>query len=245
MNNDIPLSEQIKYMNNVEKERRLNVMTVLTINDGHLRPSLFGFTKNFDLLKNTLASWIIVAIFFGFGALSLSLFNSIGVVVYMLIIQALFIKLGISSLKEYKKLVHSIKNIQYAIDNDLVDYESDSGFSFIKSNDENIGKSLGLVAKYMAIFNSKQLLGAVILKHKNHTPFVILMSLACLTFILMTHNLGVVIGSLALLITLVSSFKTQGMIYKTVVLYFSGIKENLMQSLKERVSELNQEEAND
>lgn len=245
MNNDMPLSEQIKYMNEVEKERRLNVMNVLTINDGHLRPSLYGFTKNFDLLKNTLASWIIAAVFFGFGALSFSIFNSVGVVVYMLVIQVLFIKLGLSSLKEYKRLMHSIRNIQYGIDNDLIDYESDSDVSFMKSKDESISKSLGLVAKYMAIFNCKQLLGAVILKHKNHTPFMILMSLGCLTLILMSHNLGVIIGSVALLISLVSSFKIQGMIYKKIVLYFSGIKENLMQSLKERVAELKQEEANE
>lgn len=249
MNNDTPLSEQIKALSEIEKSGKLNFMNVLTFNDGHLKTSLYGITKNFDLLTHTLVSWIIAIVFFAFGALSYSIFGTIGVVVYIALVELLFIWLGLNSVKEYKNVMNSILNIKHAIDSDLIIYEHNEfgdksqslNVSFMTSNDQEVAKSLGLIAKFVAIFNSKQLLGAVILKHKNHMPFIIIMGVMCLMLIAMTQALTVSITSLALLITLVSCFVAQGKMYKSIVIYFAGIKENLITSLKERADELNEE----
>ena len=99
MNNDTPLSEQIKALGEIEKGKKLNVMNVLTFNDGHLKTSLYGITKNFDLLTHTLVSWIIAIVFFAFGALNYSIFGTLGVVVYMALVELLFIWLGVELCK--------------------------------------------------------------------------------------------------------------------------------------------------
>ena len=145
--------------------------------------------------------------------------------------------------------MNSILNIKYAIDSDLIVYDHNElgdksqplNVSFMTSNNEEVARSLGLIAKFVAIFNSKQLLGAVILKHKNHTPFVIIMGVMCLVLISMTQSLEVCLTSLALLITITSCFVAQGKIYKAIVIYFGAIKENLIASLKERAEEINEE----
>lgn len=249
MSNNISLSNQIKELSDIEKSQRLNVMNVLTVNDGHLKTSLYGLTKNFDLLTDTLVSWVIAAVFLAFGAGSFFMFGSLGVVVYLAFVEAMFIWLGLNSIKEFKNVMNSIENIKYAIDKELIDHQTvvvNDGddavnVSYMTSKDKSVSESFGLIARFVAIFNSKQLLGAVILKHKNHTPFIIIMAVVCLILIAMTHKLAVIVSSIALLITLISCFTIKGKIYKIVVVYFSGIKQNLMEGLKERVDEINKE----
>lgn len=208
------MTKQLERLRVVEKERKLHIVDTLRLNNGLLRTELYGFIKNFDLTKGTMLSWVLSMVFLAIGIPNLLFFGTNALLVWFLLVQALVIWITFKSLNEYKKWKHSIRNVNRAIDDGLIDFSTEATYindvavqtSTMSSKDETVADSLGTIAKYITLFNSNYLLGAVLLKHKNHTPFIMIFSVACLLLFLAAKNVFVLCASITLLISLVSCF---------------------------------------
>lgn len=243
---DEKISELIETLTKIEKEGRLNIMNVIAINDGHLRPSLYGMTMNLNLSDGTLISWLLAGMFLGLGLLFNSIFGHIGLMVFVTLIQACIIYLSWVAIKEYERVMSSIRNIKYAIDNKTIYHETevvnDEVVSFMKSNDEDVTKSLGLISKYIGLFRTRKLLGAILLKHRNHMPMSILLIVSCAILYSVSNQIMMVgLVLLALVASTITYFIVGGMLYKTLSEYFSSIKESVLQSIKEESESISED----
>ena len=249
MSNENNLFDKIKALSDIEDKKQLNIANVYMINDGHLRPSLYGITLNFDLTNGTMISWILSGMFLGVSLILFSLWGQIPLLVFMTLVQFMFIYLGHETIKEYKRFSLSTINIQKAIDDDRIDYDIETidgtPITFMRSKDEKIGESLGIVARYIALYNTRSVLGGVLLKHKNHTPMMCLMLIACIIMIMISNNVIVALVSLTMLLSMTTYFHTGGMLFKRVSRYLGSIKSSLTAEMEVKLKQLSEREKDD